>query len=495
MFIIKKNDFYIKIIYLFVTILFTFFLFISLYDCSKKTIYSSNFFLYKFILSWIGIVIYIFSMFLICRIYKQMITPITIFLSFLFIFNYGQCFLWAFNIHIANELGAIPLFSNYGVPSDMDIVKTQLLTIVLFLYMCLGIIVSCGDRKKTIKIKSQSGIKRIMYKISLYCSLIVIPLTLVYVIYMTNYSIKNGYSALYYSEFSESTYISIMRLVEIYFFPCLIGLLISSNYNKKIRFIVYSIFFIYFSLYLIAGERGNWIYKLVVLMWLENRYYKKFNIKKLIKYFILGVVFLYFLTLIMNLRAYGVANISTIPLSELINLHNFPVFTFIGEMGGSIGILLIVFCSNFEWQYSNTFLVAILGMPTTKIPSLLGLDVKLASSILSSDFLKINWGTGFSLFAEAYMNFGIIGSGLCCLIIGIFISKILYVSKSSSLHTSPLKVFFVATTLEVMCGWPRSISLTPLRNWFRGPLFITIFIYIIYYICVELKEVNTDYVE
>lgn len=431
----------------------------------------------RFIFSWLGIILYINAVICFKKVCNAWVNTLSIFITFLFLFSYGQCILWAFGIHVDGEIGTTKLFSNYIIRSSDEIIKTQIVSCLYFQYLIIGTLLFKHKKKRVHNIQK---IQKIIYKVSVYLSAVVIPLTLLYIIYTIQYSAQYGYTALYYSDFSTEKFTSIMRLVEIYFFPCLVGILIGSNYGQKQRKIVYFILLCYSLLYLIAGERGNWIYKVIIIFWLEFKYHRKFDILKFIKYMILGTVSLYLVSIVVNIRGVGLSNISLVDIVSSFDISKFPIFTFISEMGGTMGVFLIVLCSNFSWNYSNSYLTAILGIPTTKIPSLLGLDIVLASNVLSNDFLQISWGTGFSMFSEAYMNFGFFGGGICCLIIGLFISSILYLPDQYNIQSQPLAIFFAITSLDIFCGWSRSIALTPLRNWFRGPCLLILLFYLLY---------------
>ena len=130
--------------------------------------------------------------------------------------------------------------------------------------------------------------------------MIVIPITIIKILKTISYSLTYGYVALYYSDFQLS---SIYSYAETLFFPVLVGILIGSNYKKKR--LVYLIFALYAGLYLMAGERGNWLYKLVILLWMHHNFYKKIDYKKFIKFFIIGFFSLYIVSFVVVFRNTG----------------------------------------------------------------------------------------------------------------------------------------------------------------------------------------------
>ena len=130
-------------------------------------------------------------------------------------------------------------------------------------------------------------------------------------------SAKFGYISLYYSGFSVGAPIS---RAEDYFFPVIVGLLIGSNYKKMKP--VYIIFSFYMILYMLAGERGNWVYKLIVLIWMHHSFYKPISIKTLFKVGIIGLVVIYIVGIVVDLRQYGFLNITTAQFAKAASLNN-----------------------------------------------------------------------------------------------------------------------------------------------------------------------------
>lgn len=64
----------------------------------------------------------------------------------------------------------------------------------------------------------------------------------------------------------------------------------------------YVIFALFVILYSLSGERGNWIYDLLVLIWMHHKYYKKINFMKILKLSIVAFVSLYIVAAIVDLR-------------------------------------------------------------------------------------------------------------------------------------------------------------------------------------------------
>ena len=301
-------------------------------------------------------------------------------------------------------------------------------------------------------------------------------------------SLQYGYAALYYSDLVAQD--GITMIIEIFFFPSLIGLLIGSDYKKSIKRVVYFLFIIYFVLNLLQGDRGTWLYKIFPLIWLSHVYYRNIDFKRGLKFIFIAILGLYLVYSLMALRGIGLGNISVEDFKNAFSFDNFPIVQALFEMGSSMGIMIILLMvGNNMWSYSNSYWVSILGMPTTKIPKLLGLDVVLIDNWFSQDFLSINWGAGFSMLGEAYLNYGLYMAPFILAIIGYFIGTTLFESSDfKNTRNYPLRYFFIATSSAALTGWSRGTSIMFLRNWFRGTLLICLIIIVIFFILKRFRK-------
>jgi oligosaccharide repeat unit polymerase len=447
-----------------------------------------------FKLSWLGIGILFYCLYTWYVLTKNLFSPYIIFLAFLTVFNFGQCLLWAFGIHSDTEIGTQNLFANYLIPTYPEIIKAQLFTCLAIYFFHLGAMFCYKPKPKFPEKDNNSNFeityyKKAMFLISSIMAIIAVPVSYYKTLYDLQVSLQYGYAAIYYSEFASQAGITL--IIEIFFFPSLVGMLIGSNYSKKIQILVYSIVSIYTILNLLAGDRGSWIYMIITLIWMHHVFVKKFKVKEFLKFTLIALTVLYFISAIISLRQYGLSNIGFNEFKEAFNLKNFPVFTFIFEMGNSMGIVLILLSAGSIWDYSNSYLVAILGMPSTRIPALFGLDIILIPNWFSQEYLNISWGSGFSLFGEALLNGGIYYAPIIILLIGFFISTVLYTSRNMNFYNAPLRFFVIVTSLHSLIGWSRGSSLEYLRDWYRGTIVIVIIIWILSQILIQLNSKYT----
>ncbi|MGP4060978.1 O-antigen polysaccharide polymerase Wzy [Halobacillus sp. H74] len=437
--------------------------------------------------SWFGIFLAIFIVNSWKKITGSIFTPYTIFMLFFFLFNYGQPFMWAIGIHTPKEIGQTILFPGLGVPSDGDIIKAQSLTLISILMFHLGAVLSF---KKNLKLKYNVKLVRKLYKnndttiiktifiSALIIGIVVIPITLYYAYNDLQIASSQGYKSLYYSEFSNNE-ATVLGLLTRMFFPCLVGLLIGSKFNKKVRISVYIIFFIYLLLHLLAGDRGSWVYKIVILIWLSHKCYKPINFKALFKYLITSFVGLYITDAIVSMRHIGLANLSVSDFINAFSFKNSIIISTFFEMGGSMKTTIVLQKFGWDiWPYANTYLLALMGMITNNVIYAFDIPFSLISSWFSQDYLGISWGAGFSIVAEALLNSGPFFAPFIMLILGYIISSLIYIDTKYNYLNKPLRFLFVASTLHALLPVSRNYFHLLLKDWFYGviPFFIVIFI-------------------
>lgn len=413
--------------YFLIIILFSFVSYMLLYS-SVDQLSSDAVSCLKSILCWLGLFTLAFVIISWKANTDKFLTLYTLFMVFFFLFNYGQCFLWAFGQHFENEIGSISLYRKVGVPTDYDIVKTQLIVLISGIMMHSGAILSHKKpifRNETNEFFIEKSMvdRKYLYK---FCG-ILCPLAAFSEYY---YQIRNflnakvyGYTGLYYNTDVQSVNV-IFQILARLFFPSLIGLLMGSNYeNKSIRRLVYILFGIDVLLSMMVGDRGGWLYALMLLLICHTIFYKKLKIKDI---FILGVSG-YFgmisLIAIRNIRNHGVTIAGF--LQSLSGALLDPISSTLTEMGGTMGVTTVFVMKGWNiFPYGNSFLYGLLIAPTKRIISLLHLNYESISGWFSQSYLKISNGAGFSIVAEVLANFGPYLLPIIMIIVGIIIQKI-----------------------------------------------------------------------
>lgn len=439
---------------IFILFLFFYCIILALYYLlgqSKYTTYTDLFWI-----SWFSNIVFILTTYLVYILDGKKLGLSNIVLLFGFLFNFGQMFLWSIGIHSDNELGAVRLFSNFSAPTNEEIYSTIFYSIICYASIALGIILGNIFHNDKSTNSSDQSIRQYIYKVSTVLGLFVIPLTFVKVLLTLKYSSVYGYANIYYSDFKIPT---ILDFAERLFFPILVGVLFGGKY-KNIKS-VYVIFGIFTILYTLAGERGNWIYDLVILVWMHYRYYSKITLKKTIKYIGIGFVALCFLSVIVDFRAVGLSNITISDFMGELQFTNNPVIRFIFEMGNSLGVTLIVrSLGKDSFPFENTFLSSLLGSASSKIADIFNLKYQYLGNYLSQELLHINYGTGFNFFAESYIN----GSVIYLILFGVLIALFLKDSNSDIDNNYPFRTFIMLIITPTFCSCFRQESLSVFKS-------------------------------
>ncbi|MDT9337253.1 O-antigen polysaccharide polymerase Wzy [Clostridium perfringens] len=433
-----------------------------------------------FLLNWFGIILYFYTIITWKEIQGEYFSLYTIFISFLFLFTYGQCFMWAIGIHIEGEIGTDLMYYKFDIPTQKDILTAQAFTLISIIMFHFGAILSVRYKRKYNYIyKENLGELKIIYYTCLILSIIIIP----YILYSSfkdlSIAMIYGYKSLYYGDQIDYG-ASVMGLLSRMFFPCLVGLLIGSKYDKKVQRAVYLIFSFYLIINLLSGDRGSWIFRIFILAFLSHKFYKRFNIKKILLYLIFSIFALYVVQIIVEFRDIGLSNIDTSQIIKILSLKNSPIISSVFEMGSSMTPTIMLQKYGWEiWPYSNTYILSLLGMITNKLIYILGLKFELLSSWFSQIYLGITWGAGFSMPAEALLNFGPIIAPIIMSIEGYIITSLININKNVDYKNKPLKVLFSVATLDNFIRLTRNESHTVIKDWFYGAVILCVFILIL----------------
>lgn len=417
-------------------------------------------------------IMFIVSIIAVAALERQWFNLKFIILMMVFLFNFGQLFLWSLGIHTNTEIGKINLYANFPIPDKAQILDATIFSIYCYLALVLGMIFVhlFQTGRRTIRVLDKAKIEKnqtIAYKISLLLSFIVVPLTFYKGVIILRQSLVYGYSTLYYSDFSVNPLIG---RAEDYFFPVLVGLLLGSNY-RKIK-LSYALFCFYLVLYLLAGERGNWLYKLLVLIWMHHTYYTPIRWQRFLRLSLLGLFFLTIISAVVDLRNIGFSNLSLTDLANTFSLKENVFVRFIQEMGSSLGVSIIVLSlgQGMFSYFGNTYISSAITSFSTKIALMLGIEHVYLGNFLSQDILKIRWGTGFNMFSEAFINGGKFG------FIYVFFFGCLFgylTNDKKSFRGS----YIACIVTPIFCSMIRDSSLSGFRQLIQVVLFLVVLIF------------------
>ena len=313
---------------------------------------------------------------------------------------------------------------------------------------------------------------RSIYTVSKILSVIVIPIAFYGIIQQYITSQVYGYIGIYYGDEvqAQGSFLTIGQL----FFVCLLGLLIGSRYKKSIVVIVYILFFIYVLIGLACGDRSGWFYILLILIWMHHTFYKPFKERQIIRGTIIAIAALYLIQAIVEVRNVGINYES---VSESFSLDNYPIVAFINEMGGSLSIIIVAINKNVVYPYGNSIFLGLLAMVTMKIPALLGIDYMPITDWFSWEYLGLNYGAGFSIYAEMAVNFGVLIAPFLFFLVAFIARKFLDVSERINTLSS-LSLLFMIGTSSFFISSIRNTFHDFFKYWFLGCFAFILIIYI-----------------
>lgn len=353
-------------------------------------------------MGWFGIAQLVYSIMSWLKRGNQFISPYIIFLFALYVFSFGQSFLWALGLESERTLVGF-----YGITID-EIFNAQVLTLIMLAFFHIG--ASFWVSKRTIPFNGQ----RFGHDYRVRLRTIGWFLFIASVIPYTTETIHNlilsmtyGYEAIYGEV--KIGLDNFSGFIADYFIPSIICLLIAYKDNKLKRTFFLGIIVINIVAILLIGGRSNAVILLAIVVVLYNYLIKRFT-KKWIIAGLAGVfLLLQILSYIASVRTEGGRSTNV----EGIKLENNAAVDALAEMGGSMFCLIKtqdLVPRKYDYRYGKSYAFAF----TTLIPNLGFWDIHPAKKESNlgewlTYTLGLSYGTGFSMCAEAYANFGNLG--------------------------------------------------------------------------------------
>lgn len=402
----------------------------------------------KYILSIVGVLVFVFCIYNWYKITNNRLDLYIIFLTFFFLFNFGQCFMWSIGVHQQNEIGAS--LTHGRRLSDSSIILAQASTIIcMALFHCGAVFGQSKNREKTnsiCKIKREDDYKRNMSTFCILLLVIVAPITLF--IQYEKYILSSKYGYLYL--FDNNYSFGFLSLLSRLFFPCIYGLLISSDFRKRTIYMCYIMVCVYFVFSVLSGSRGAMIYDLSIMLFLHHRYIKKFSIKKIGIYF---CIFIVALTSLSSIRSVRDSGMDFKKLTSAYNLSIDPIFESVFEMGGSMSIQGIVTQDGYNlYPYGNTYKLGLFSIISEKVVTFFNPEYVDLNTWFSSIYLNLDYGAGFTMVGEALLNFGPYIGPLTMVFFGWFIFKISTVFNRSSYRRAVFAIISFSSFIMFIRG-------------------------------------------
>lgn len=391
-----------------------------------------------------------------------------LFVIALYVFTLGHSFLDLFDS--VNE--RFSLIKSWNVTSEQYF-RAEYLSLLFLLTFHFGAIHSYRSGKMMKLNDDINSIARALLIVGIIGCVFSFPFY-IYSLYLNlTYVMIQGYTGLYDSEnlvYGSSSY---YRLLADVFVPSVICLLLYTELIRKRRFWIYGFSFIFICIPpLIIGNRTGAVIMCAIMLLIYSLF-NKISYKRVLFLGIIGYFSLFLLVLVRNSRT----SVEKNELSESIALtketDNNPLISMLSEMGWSIYPIVktveIKKERNEQYLYGSSFLWSITAvMPNLfweKHPAKEHADM---SNWLTQK-LHFTYGTGFSLIAEMYANFGIFGFVFMYLLSYVFVKLFRYSNPSN------YEKNLIVTTVSIIFLW---FTIRIVRN-----NFVDTIRFFVYYVC------------
>lgn len=425
------------------------------------------------ILSWLGLCQFCASILFRIKKGHNIIDPFILFLVCLYVFSMGQCLMYPFGIHTDRDL-----LGFLGI-SEIEIFSALCYTNISLALFYLGINISSiyyikeNNPTKNFKIYTDSSLKRTRAIGVFFLVLSIIP-HYYYLISDVWLSLRFGYGAIY--EQTEKIGVdNFFVLVGKYYIPALICLFIYYRKQNKIILVIESLLGLDAVIMLIGGGRSGAVVIIGLLLILHNFLICKYNKRKTLIIVICGLILTCLLAFISHIRSDANRSLGTMQ----VNIEKNLLTDAVAEMGSTMFCLIKsqdIIPNDEPYRYGKTYLYSL----TTIIPNLGFWKVhpaKLESNMSEwlTEKLNLNYGSGFSMCAETYVNFGNFGV-LVFIIFGVIIGKIFTLFEKNIYENKYPEVVFSFILFYFIMFLPRNdfISLARGVFFYALPFFVYI---------------------
>lgn len=416
----------------------------------------------------LGWVLLVSSMFTWLKRGNRLVSPYMVFLVVLYLFSFGTPLLYAFSVTPENDLLGFLEINRRGI------YESEWLTLLMLISFHLGALVYTDKKKNVRHIKdinnfiSNKRLARIgwlLFIISIYFYVSETINNLVY-------SVLYGYAALFERE--DSTGLGhLTNFFSELFIPSVICLYIAYKDNKLIRYSITTLLLLNIGAIFVIGGRSNGVILLAILLILRDSLIKHFSKKEYLGLAIGGLILLSFFSYTATTRNEGGRSFDI----KTLEIDDNTIVKAIAEMGGSQSCLIktMEFVPKQEdFRYGRTYLFAF----TTIIPNLGFWEIHPAKKEANmsdwlTDKLGLSYGTGFSMCAEAYINFGYLGP-IVFFLFGLLFARIFGSIELSINIKDYAKLAFLLIIFWFALKLPRNNFIGMVRPFFyyAGPIYL-----------------------
>lgn len=416
-------------------------------------------------IGWFGLIQFIYCICVWINKGNQLISPYVIFLLTLYLFSFGQSFLWALRLESDRTLIG---FQHITISEIFD---AQILTLIMLAFFQLGASFASQSNNIEYRVVPFDSTNRLRTIGWILFAISILPYSFETYENMV-LSVTQGYAALY----AGSAKVGISNwssIIADYCIPSMICLFVAYRNNRVIKGAITLFFIINIIVILITGGRTNAVILLAIIIILHNYLVKKITRKWIVVGCIGCLFFLQILSYISEIRVDSNRSTSV----ESVRLEDNGAVDAIAEMGSSMFCLIktMNLVPDFtDYRYGKSYLYAF----TSLIPNLGFWDIhpaKIESNLSDwlTETLGLDYGTGFSMCAEAYANFGY----FCFLVFflwGWFVAKIFGKIEYCEIRRDYAQLVFLLILFWFFLTLPRNNFINIVRPLFfiAGPIYV-----------------------
>ncbi|MFV0943004.1 O-antigen polysaccharide polymerase Wzy [Bacillus pacificus] len=403
------------------------------------------------VMSWLGVITLFCAIYTWKKKHNEIISPYIIFFFTLYVYCYGQSIPWI--------LGLSDFYKDLVLRETQNfIVQAQAYTLPFLSLFHLFALLFSNERKNlhSATYKSISVDNNALFITGLLFLVISTPAFLINLFTTINLVINHGYSGIYHYRPSYSKFIEILLYMGKFFESSLICILISKRENRKIRNFIIAVFLMNIVVSLYIGERNGAVVSVLALLCVWHYIIKPINKKEAFILVIIAYLFVGILNAVAVVRGeagHGIADIIIVLFSKGFNI----IGDFIGEVGWSltsVGYTIQFVPSIEDFRYGSTYLYGL----STLIPNLGLWEVHPATvnaqlSEWLQNMLGINYGPGYTLIAETYINFGWFGIAIAAVegaAIGWLLSRVSGKTARSKPAMTAFIIIFLLINLQLL---------------------------------------------
>ncbi len=447
------------------------------------------------LLSWLGVLLFIWSLITWHAVRKEFICPYVLFLCCNYFFMYGQSFLWAFGIEGVPDLR--DSFPSY------QIIRAQVFTVLSLGFFHIGALYVAAKRsdkiepdiqydnyanKVKILLKSTQLVGWILFVVSIipFASILAGQLKM---------SLSYGYGVLYDPALIRVGFGAIRNNLSQFFIPSLICLFI--GYMKKPVFLSFILIFMLMRMVIAfyVGGRSPAMVMLLCMICMWHYFIGKIDFKKALVLILAAYLLISTLPIIGSYRA-----MPNRGFEDLVSAFTFGIgksenfIKAISEIGGSMFPLIQamnLMPVEYSFRYGESYFYSFFSL----VPNL-GLwqahpafqNANLGDWL--QKILSLRYGPGFSPAAEAYYNFGWMGI-IVMFVLGVFYGWVFtLISRNNAWREPAISSFvFIIFSFTAMTSRNSFIGTVRAIFYYAVPIYIAIIL-----VARVFKRPKADYV-